>query len=162
KFIDGGVALNNPSMAAIAYAINDSQDEEKREHRYPEGLQKGLQLNLKDLQLLSLSTGTSNKSRIEPEKVGKGDWGNCQWIGYLPDLITETNMESTKYYVKQLLFIKNQYHRVEACFDQSNILALTSPPKGIKMDTVDSTILKAMHQYAKEIYQKEKQHILNL
>lgn len=162
KYIDGAVALNNPSMAAIAYAINDSQDHEKKNYRYPDGIEKGLKLELKDLKMLSLSTGTSNMSRIETDTVGDGNWGNLKWLGYLPDLITETNMESTKYYVKQLLCRQDQYVRVEACFDQSNIDILKSSKKSINIDTTDDAILNAMHEYAKVIYEKNKDSILKM
>lgn len=159
KYIDGGVALNNPSMAALAYALNSSKSKDEKHYRYPDGVRKGLNVSTGDIQLLSLSTGTSNKNRIEASVVKNGNWGNIQWIKYLPDLLTEGNMQSTAYYVKQILD-KQQYHRVEAFFDKSDIPVLYTQPNGIKMDTKDPAILNAMHDYAVKIYKKERTHIL--
>ncbi|MBN4065775.1 patatin-like phospholipase family protein [Candidatus Amoebophilus asiaticus] len=94
KYIDGGVAINHPAMAAIAFALNTDSD-------------KGLSLKPDDLKVLSLGTGTTNQDRIDPEEIGDGDWGNFKWIKYLPDLLTESNIQCTEYYVKQILNINN-------------------------------------------------------
>ncbi|MDA3613922.1 patatin-like phospholipase family protein [Polluticaenibacter yanchengensis] len=158
KYIDGGVALNNPSMAAVSYAINNGKDEEKMS-RYPDGVKKGLELGTNDIELLSLSTGTSNKTRIEESVVKNGNWGKLKWLGYLPDLLTEANMQSTKYYVKQILN-DDQYCRIEAYFDKSPNPLLNNPKLDISMDTKQENILLALHEYAIEIYNKNKSRIL--
>ena len=61
-FVDGGVAANNPSMAALA----QSQDERARIPQRP---------SLADISLLSIGTGRS-LSRITGKRH---DWGYAQW-----------------------------------------------------------------------------------
>lgn len=155
QYIDGGVALNNPSMAALTFAINAHDD--GIDYLYPDGKNKGLNLKFADLQLFSLSTGTGNLNRIEKKQIKTGNWGNIQWIKYLPDLITETNMQSTIYYVKQVLN-DDQMYRVELFFDDPDAPAvLKLKPLGI--DTKDKSVLEGMQKFAIDTYTKERNAI---
>lgn len=155
RYIDGGVALNNPSMAALTFAINEHDNGE--DYLYPDGKRKGLHLKFADLQLFSLSTGTGNMNRIEKQQIKTGNWGNIQWIKYLPDLITETNMQSTIYYVKQVLN-DDQLYRVELFFDDDD-----APPvlklKPVGLDAKEKEVLEGMKEFAITTYQKEKDAI---
>lgn len=159
--IDGGVSLNNPAMAALAYAINKREDGIK-EYRHPDGNKKGLGKNLEDVKVLSLGCGTSNQNYIpsaEIRKKDKGDWGNLQWVKYLPDMLTETNMQASDYYVNQLLK-KDQYKRIQLYFD------LAEAPQELRgktlgLDVKRKDILEAMIQYANTIFEKEKDEILD-
>ena len=155
RYIDGGVALNNPSMAALTFAINGHDDGE--DYLYPDGKRKGLDKKFADLQLFSLSTGTGNLNRIDKNKIRTGNWGNIQWIKYLPDLITETNMQSTIYYVKQVLN-DGQFYRVELFFDDDD-----APPvlktKPVGLDAKDKPVLEGMKKFAEDTYTKEKDAI---
>lgn len=156
QYIDGGVALNNPSMAAIAFAINGHTN--GVDYLYTDGKRKGLGLQPADLKLFSLSTGTGNKNRVEKSQIKAGNWGDIQWIKYLPDLITESNMQSTMYYVKQIL-ADEQVQRIELFFDNPSapeILRKTS----VGLDATDPEILGAMHQFAIDTYQKHKTDIV--
>ena len=156
RYIDGGVALNNPSMAAVTFAINKHKDGDG--YLYEDGgKSKGLGLPLEDLQLFSLSTGTGNKNRIDPALVKKGNWGKIHWIKYLPDLLTESNMQSTMYYVKQLLK-DEQFYRMEFLFnDEDAPPVLKERPVG--MDSKDDAVLRGMHQFAKDTYLKQRDQI---
>ena len=160
--IDGGVAMNNPSMAAIAFAINEHQGEQNR-YLYPDGLRKGMALSPRSLRLLSLGCGTANRTFIpaaEIQRRNRGNWGNIQWIKYLPDLITESNMQSTWYYVEQVLGPK-QYHRINARFNEaSQYPLLQEEPLGL--DVTDPDLLMAMHLYAQDIYKQEKDTIFRI
>ncbi len=160
--VDGGVSLNNPSMAALAYAIN-SHDDGEGEYRHPDGKRKGLGLHLSDLKVLSLGCGTSNKSYIS-EKIIKsqknGDWGNLQWVRFLPDMLTETNMQASSYYVNQLL-PKSRYIRIHPSFNHSDAPALIRN-KVLGFDVKEKKYLQAMHQYAKAIFTSEKNRIYEL
>ena len=155
QYIDGGVALNNPAMAAIAFAINGHTN--GVDYLYPDGKRKGLGLQQAELKLFSLSTGTGNKNRVEKSQVKGGNWGDIQWIKYLPDLITESNMQSTMYYVKQIL-ADEQVQRIELFFDDPiapEILKIKPPG----LDAKDPGVLAAMHQFAKDTYLKHKAEI---
>jgi patatin-like phospholipase/acyl hydrolase len=157
--IDGGVAMNNPSMAAVAFAMND-QTSTKDEYLTPNGSKKGLASSLKEIKLLSLGTGTSNKTFISAEQTKKGNWGKLKWVNYLPDLLTEGNVQSTHYYVEQVLPAAN-YIRWNPCFDID-----TAPPilkeQAIKLDEKDKTKLQAMSDFAKDYYQKNKNDVFRL
>lgn len=157
--IDGGVSLNNPAMAALAYAIN-SRDDGEQEYRHPDGKAKGLGKELKDIKLLSLGCGTSNRNYIPSEvirKKDKGDWGNLQWIKYLPDMLTETNMQASDYYVDQLLK-PDQYKRIQLYFDRKEAPAPLQG-KNIGLDVKHKPLLEAMVDYAEQFYQKEKESL---
>ncbi len=158
--VDGGVSLNNPTMAALAYAINQRSDQ-TGEFRHPNGAAKGLGKRLEDLKILSLGCGTSNRNYIpeqEIERRNNGDWGNLQWVKYLPDMLTETNMQASSYYVDQLLSPK-QYKRIQLYFDRPE-----APPlllgKSVGLDVKSRNILDAMVQYAEEVYRQRKDEIL--
>lgn len=160
--IDGGVSLNNPSMAALSFAIN-SQNSDTPEYRHPNGKRKGMGQKMRNIQLLSLGCGTSNTNCISPEVIKRkknGDWGNIQWIEYLPDLLTESNVQAADYYVSQLL-PDDQLVRIQVYFDDP------AAPEVLKRRTVgldikDKGLLNAMHTYAKKIYQDNREKLLGL
>lgn len=168
--IDGGVSINHPAMAAVAYAINKNKDIDGRDC-YIDGTHKGLNKDLKDLKVLSLGTGTSNGRRIEAATIKQkrnGDWGNLQWIEYLPDLLAESNIQATDYYVQQVLREGGdykQYHRVQLEFDAAeapeDIQKAIKRGKVLGLDVKDKKLLRAMHMYARQHYQKHEDEILS-
>lgn len=160
KYVDGGIAINNPAMAAVAYAVNDSVAKGEDEGKYLENGYKGLQQNLKDLRVFSLSTGTSNLNRIEKSKVGAGNWGSIQWIKYLPDLLTESNVQSTIYYVKNMLG-NERLLRLDPNFNDQELAHRSLWNKSIPMDTTDPEILNRMREFGEKLFQKEKKAIVN-
>ena len=159
--IDGGVSLNNPAMAALAYAINKRNDGIK-EYRHPDGKVKGLGREIKDVQILSLGCGSSNKNYIPASTIKRkknGDWGNLQWVKYLPDMLTETNIQASDYYVNQLLGPK-QFKRIQLYFDAQDAPKLIRG-KSLGLDVKRKDLLDAMVEYAKTVYKKEKDKILD-
>lgn len=158
--IDGGVSLNNPSMAALAYAIN-KQSGDTGEYGHPKGKAKGLSKALGEIKIFSLGCGTSNQNRIAPEVIrmkDNGDWGNLQWMKYMPDMLTESNVQAAEYYVNQLLG-KDQYMRIQPNFDHPE-----APPeirgRVLGMDVKNEIYLKAMIAFANEIFDRKKGEIL--
>lgn len=167
QFIDGGVTMNNPSMAALAYAINKNEDR-KKEYRHPDGVKKGLGLDTKDIKMLSLGCGTSNRNFIDIKNIKEnkdGDWGSIQWLKYLPDMLTETNVQASEYYAEQVLTDKN-YLRVQLYFDNENapniIKDQVNKGKVLGLDVKDPKTLQSMVDYADIIYEKRKEEIGNL
>jgi len=148
RYIDGGVAINNPAMAAITFAINSS-NAEIGDYGGLDNKQKGLGKNINDLQLFSLGTGTSTHNRIPQEIVGDGDWGNIKWIKYLPDLLTESNMQTTDYYVSQLMPEQN-FLRIQ------HDLSTINNGKVIRLDMTDKKVLSEMYDLAVSYYSKNK------
>jgi uncharacterized protein len=145
-YIDGGVAINHPAMSALALAVNDTVDD---------GVRKGMGWKMGECQVLSLGTGTSNTNRIEKAAIGKGDWGNLQWIKYLPDLLVEANIQASEYYILQML-PKAQYLRI-----QHDLSDITGKRKSIGLDTVDEDTLIRMKKKGQSSYQNKGQEILN-
>ena len=158
KFIDGGVAMNNPAMAAIAYAMNDSKEVGAEKGQYLESGFKGLQIKRDDIHVLSLGTGTSNLNRIEASKIGRGNWGNLQWIRYLPQLITEANVQSTIYYARHVL-PDNHLIRIDPAFDDMDISTSRLAGHPVPMDTTDPELLDDMIELAERMYHRHREKI---
>jgi patatin-like phospholipase/acyl hydrolase len=91
-YVDGGLAANNPSMAAVAQAIDP-----------PTGGQR-----LADLRLFSVSTGTS------PQVISKNDiaWGVLQWGTDLIQLMIDGSMDVADFQCARLLG-EDHYHRLD-------------------------------------------------
>lgn len=90
-FIDGGVVANNPSMAALAQALDERSGKQK----------------LEDVRLLSLSTGL-NPTFVEGDTL---DWGFAQWAKPLVSLMIDGVMGVADYECKRLL--GSRYCRVD-------------------------------------------------
>jgi len=82
-YVDGGVVANNPSMAALAQALDP-----------PTGNQR-----LENLRLFSLGTG------LTPEFISGDtlDWGLAQWAPILADMMLEGGMGVADYECARLL-----------------------------------------------------------
>ena len=160
-FVDGGIALNNPSMAAIAYSIN--QKEGESEYRLPDGKKKGLEKNLSDIKLLSLGTGTAMMNRITEKEIGNGDWGLLKWAGHISNLLTETNMASSEYYVSNVLG-GDQYRRVQTNFqdfpDSLIYKDLIAKGKSVDLDIKEKDLLEDMIETATKVYEQQKDDLI--
>lgn len=96
-YIDGGVVANNPSLAAIATALDSRAGKQK----------------LDDIILLSFSTGTDRK-HIKGESL---DWGWGQWARPLVAIMISGVMGVAHFQCKQLL--GDSYRRVDRVFDRT-------------------------------------------
>ena len=152
KYIDGGVALNNPSMAALSFALNRSVSDSVQ-YGGVDGRSKGLSCKPDELRLLSIGTGFDNTIRIPEDTIKKkGDWGTAQWIFHLSDLLVEPNKQATEYYVKNILN-NEQYYRVEF-----NLPKLGIEGK-VDLDCTSHSVLKQMQQVAQVQYEHDKNNI---
>jgi patatin-like phospholipase/acyl hydrolase len=82
-YIDGGVVVNNPSMCALAQAINPETGGQ----------------SLRKVTLLSIGTGAN--SRFLPEQ--DADWGLAQWAPHLISLMIEGGVGLADYQCRQIL-----------------------------------------------------------
>ncbi|MEM8908846.1 MAG: patatin, partial [Bacteroidota bacterium] len=156
-FIDGGVAINHPAMAAVSFAINQ-HDSEKAVYCHRSPHSKGLKLKVNDLRVLSLGCGTSNGNYIPPQSISTGDWGIFQWKDYIADLLTETNVSASEYYVKQVL-APDDYWRCQLRFDAKEApVAIRGKKMGL--DVTSKTKLKAMKAFAEQYYETNKKKLL--
>lgn len=130
--IDGGVAMNNPAMAAISFAVNDEKEDENGSI----GRAAGPGKKLSELRLLSVGTGLSGY-RIEPDEIGDGDWGLWKWKDEIADLLIESNQQAAGYYVEKMLR-PQQRVRIQTDLTTYGI----KPPPGL--DTSDRKTLRRL------------------
>ncbi len=96
-YIDGGVVANNPSMAALAAALDPRSGNQ----------------NLSNIVLLSFSTGCE-------DRYIKGDshnWGWGQWAKPLVNIMINGVMGVADFQCKQIL--DHRYHRVDHVMDRT-------------------------------------------
>src|SRR5690606_28214155 len=106
--------------------------------------------------VLSLGTGTSNLNRIDRSVIRGGNWGNIQWIRYLPDLLTESNIQSTIYYARHVLPDGN-FLRIDPFFDDAEINDPVLLKKSkIPMDMKDEKTLQALLNFTERTFLRHK------
>ena len=96
-YVDGGVAANNPSMAALAQSLD-------RRARIPQ------RPSIDEISLLSMGTGRS-LSRITGKRH---DWGYAQWAKPLLRLMFDAVSGIPDYQCRQIL--GDRYHRMDYTF----------------------------------------------
>lgn len=89
-FVDGGVVANNPSMCALAQALDKKTGNQR----------------LSKVVLLSISTGGYPKWLTEQD----GDWGLLKWGKNLIDIMLEGTVEVAHYQCSRIL--GPRYHRI--------------------------------------------------
>lgn len=82
-YVDGGVVVNNPSMCAVAQALNPETGGQE----------------LEELTLLSMGTGIISKYLTEKD----ADWGLAQWAPHLFSIMIEGGVGVADYQCRQLL-----------------------------------------------------------
>jgi uncharacterized protein len=97
-FIDGGVFANNPSLCAIAQALD------RRWRNHP---------RLGDIRLLSIGSG----QRIAYLPGEDHHWGVVQWGAKIIPILMEASQETTHFQCHQLLG-ESQYCRVQPIFEE--------------------------------------------
>jgi patatin-like phospholipase/acyl hydrolase len=89
-YIDGGVVAPNPSMCALAQAIN------------PQAAAQSLD----EIALISIGTGRTSNYLTEQD----ADWGLLQWAPHLLGIVTEASLSLPDYQCRQIL--GERYHRL--------------------------------------------------
>jgi patatin-like phospholipase/acyl hydrolase len=97
-YIDGGVVANNPSMAAVAQALDARNQAADRA------------AGLNDIKMLSVGTGASLQY-IEGQDL---DWGDAQWIRPILNVTMDGSVGVADFQCNQLL--GNRYRRIEPVF----------------------------------------------
>ena len=131
SFIDGGVVCNNPTIAALAQALDKHTGK---------GSEK-----LPDITVLSLGTG------IKPEYVEKIDvnWGLIQWARSLVSIFMDGANMVTHYQAQRLLGKK--YHRVQIELDHPYKLDEVENVQGM-VELASSYNLKHTNDWVKTTY----------
>jgi patatin-like phospholipase/acyl hydrolase len=97
EFIDGGVIANNPSMAAIAQAMDVRN-------------QPGEHATLDEITLLSVGTGLSLQY-IEKKNL---DWGDAQWMRPILNVLMDGSVGVADF--QSRLLLGGRYFRLEPIF----------------------------------------------
>lgn len=106
-YIDGGVVANNPSMVAVAQALDSRCQLPPEEPR-----------DLEDLVLLSVGTGAS-RTYLRGDRL---DWGLGQWARPLLDILIDGVSEVADFQCHQLLGAR--YERLQVLFGQDEKLPM--------------------------------------
>jgi patatin-like phospholipase/acyl hydrolase len=96
-YVDGGVVANNPSVCALAQALNPETGGQK----------------LQDLVMISIGTGYNPRYVASQD----GDWGLAQWAPHLIYLVMEGGTNLADYQCRQLLgrrYLRLNVHLPEA------------------------------------------------
>lgn len=129
-YIDGGVFANNPSLVALAQAI----DQDNQQHERAE---------LEQIVLLSVGTGSA-KSFIEGQTL---DWGFTQWGPHLIDMLMDGVAGVSDYQCRQLL--GERYARLQIELEEP--IAMDDPSQIDKMDRIASQHqLDEMNQWLRD------------
>ena len=96
-YVDGGVIANNPSMAAIAQALDGRN-------------QAGERATLGEIKLLSVGTGVS----LQYINGQDHDWGDAQWMRPILNVMMDGSVGVVDFECRQLL--SDRYYRVEPIF----------------------------------------------
>lgn len=170
KFIDGGVSINHPAIAAVAYAVNKSEDEDvtKPTRTYTDvagsdvygKFWKGMGKTLEKLRVLSIGTGTSFLRRIDEDTTGNGNWGILKWAFQLPEMLTETNMAASEYYASKIIPDK-KYMRIQHDLSTITDGIPANSKKEIQLDESDTGVILQMMLKGANSFNSEKKNIMD-
>lgn len=107
--IDGGVYINNPSMAAVAEVL-----------RYKYGIED---IKIEDIELLSLGTGIFSE-KIKEESAG---WGIVKWAKNITRVMMQSTSKSTEYECEQMPFHK--YLRLQFTIEEKEYMEMDDSRK---------------------------------
>jgi patatin-like phospholipase/acyl hydrolase len=104
-YIDGGVIANNPSLAAVAQALDERNQASER-------------TTLDAIKLLSVGTGAS----LQYVEGQNHDWGDAQWIKPILNVMMDGSVGVADFQCRQLLGAR--YCRLEPIFPAGKSFAL--------------------------------------
>jgi patatin-like phospholipase/acyl hydrolase len=124
-YIDGGVIANNPSLAAVAQALDERNQASER-------------TTLDAIKLLSVGTGAS----LQYVEGQNHDWGDAQWIKPILNVMMDGSVGVADFQCRQLLGAR--YCRLEPIFPAGKSFALDDVNKIVDlMDLARSYDLSA-------------------
>ncbi|MGK0389347.1 MAG: patatin-like phospholipase/acyl hydrolase [Maribacter sp.] len=159
EFIDGGVAINHPALSALSFAVSKNESSIPK-YRFDAPMKKGLSWDIDTTKILSLGCGTSNNSFITSKLVSKGDWGLWQWRSHIANLMIESNVQCSEYYVRQLL-PQNNYLRLQPDFSEDKCFEeLKDTP--LDLDVKDVDLLEKLREATNKYYELNKDEIMRI
>ncbi len=159
EFIDGGVAINHPALSALSFAVSKNESS-KAKYCHGAPTKKGLSWDLNETKILSLGCGTANGSFIGKTDISKGDWGLWQWKSHIANLMIESNVQCSEYYVRQLL-PKDNYLRLQPDFSENPHFEVFKNSK-MDLDVKDVDTLEKLRDATNSYYESNKDEILKI
>jgi len=153
---EGGNYANDPAMIGLAFALN-SKDQPLADNSILPNKKMGLAADINNIKMFSLGCGSTGSSHVPKDKIGKGNWGLIKWVNYLINLVIDTNMVATQYYVNEML-PDGQYLRINPYYKGEEAPAILRD-KDLKIDVTDKQQLTAINEYAIKFYNQKKQEI---
>jgi patatin-like phospholipase/acyl hydrolase len=157
KFAEGGNYANDPCVFGLSFAMGQQPDTQHQLRLQNQKL--GLAKSPAEIKLLSIGCGSDGASYVPEDKMKNPDWGFLKWQRYLVQLVIDTNMVANQYLTREIL-PKENYLRVNAYYKDEAAPEILRNKK-LKIDVTDPEQLKAIRQYAIEVYAANKNTILN-
>ncbi len=107
--IDGGVYINNPSMAAVAEVLRYKYDNPN--------------IKIEDIELLSLGTGIYSE-KIKEDSAG---WGLIKWAKNITRVMMQSTSKSVEYECEQMPF--NKYLRLQFTIEEKEYMEMDDSRK---------------------------------
>ncbi len=157
RYSESGNYANDPTLMGLSFVMN-KQVAETAGGSYLENNRLGLGAEQENIRFLSLGCGSDGKSFVPRKKIGKGNWGLLKWFGHLISLVIETNMVANQYYMQQFLN-EEQYMRLTAYYKAPDAPSILRDKK-LALDVRDEKQLKAIKEYAEQVFEKEKTRLI--
>jgi patatin-like phospholipase/acyl hydrolase len=155
-YSEAGVYANDPAMIALSFCMNHQQAKEAGAS-YLENNRLGLGARHDEIKFLSVGCGTDGRSFVPLKKIRKGNWGMLKWFGALISLIIDDDMAANQYYLRQFLD-EDHYYRLNAYYKAEDAPDILKNKK-LRIDVRDAEQLEAIKEYAKTIFEKEKEKL---
>lgn len=157
-FTEGGNYANDPAMIGLAFALNNKNESAAGASRLA-NKKMGLGASIGEVKIFSLGCGLTGSSYVPRDKIGKGSWGILKWTRYLTNLVIDTGMIATQYYIREILD-SNQYYRINPYYRAPDAPEVLKNKK-LKIDVTDAEQLAAIKEYAEQIFSEKKEEIMN-
>jgi len=131
--IDGGVYINNPTMAAVAETL-----------RYKYGRED---ITIEDLQILSLGTGVFSEKIKEDSK----SWGILKWGKNITRVMMQSTSKSVEYECEQMPFDK--YLRLQFILEEEEYIEMDDSRKSTLRELISYVNNQILNKSMNEIEQ---------
>ncbi len=157
KFAEGGNYANDPCVFGLSFALGQEPDTGHQLRLQNQKL--GLAKSPAEIKLLSLGCGSDGASYVPEEQLKNPDWGFLKWQRYLVQLVIETNMVANQYLTKEILPREN-YLRINAYYKDEAAPEILRNKK-LRLDVTNPDQLHAIKDYATDVYEANRNTILN-
>ena len=154
-YIEGGNYANDPALVGFSFCMNAKKGCDGATTLPDNRL--GLGADLGDIRLLSLGCGSDGGTHVPKSEIKKGNWGLIKWMNRLTSLVIDTNMVYTQHLLREILDEK-RYYRINPYYKSDAAPEVLKNEK-LKIDVQKKEHLEAIHAYAIDTFEQEKERI---